>query len=143
MARLAAERSCDYAHEGAFPSSPAIDNPPRSSLSRVHHKVLISHERRLLNRVMSDFVGIVRREEHLRLALEKVTVIHEIVQQHYLSSPATCAVVELRNLATLAELIIKSALQRHESRGLHYVLDYPELKDEFATDTIIPGLKNE
>ncbi len=143
MARLAAERSCDYGREGTLSASTVIDNPPSSSLSRTQQKVLIAHERRLLNRVMSDFVGIVRREEHLRLALEKVVVIREVVQQHYLSSPATCAVVELRNLATLAELIIKSALQRHESRGLHYVLDYPELKDEFATDTIIPGLKNE
>jgi L-aspartate oxidase len=143
MARLAAERSCDYGPAEDFPESPPIDNPQRSSLSRVHQKVLIAHERRLLNRVMSDFVGIVRSQEHLQLALEKVVVIREIVEQHYLSSPATCAVVELRNLATLAELIIQSALQRHESRGLHHVLDYPELSDEFATDTIIPGLKNE
>ena len=88
---------------------------------------------------MSDFVAIVRTENRLNLALGKVHRIKDNVEQYYLSTPATYGVVELRNMATVAELIIRSALMRHESRGLHYIEDYPQTDDAYLKDTIIRG----
>ena len=66
--------------------------------------------------------------------------IKEAIEQYYLSTPATYAVVELRNMATVATLIIESALQRTESRGLHYLEDFPDENDKYKNDTIIKGI---
>ena len=103
-------------------------------------KILIAHDRRELTRIMSDFVGIVRSEERLTLALEKVDAIRDAIEEYYFATPATNAVVELRSISTVADLIIRSALSRKESRGLHYVEDYPERDEKFAYDTIIRGV---
>jgi L-aspartate oxidase len=88
---------------------------------------------------MSDFVAIVRTEDRLNLALEKVHRIKDAIERYYLATPATYGVIELRNMATVAELIIKSALMRCESRGLHYIEDYPETDDAYLKDTVIEG----
>ena len=139
MAKFAAMASTHYLQGCDFPKAVPVDNPPSSSLQYPRQKILVAHDRRQLNRVMSDFVGIVRTEDHLNLALEKVRQIKEAIEQYYLATPATIDVVELRNMATVAELIVKSALSRHESRGLHYVEDYPARTDNVAKDTIIKG----
>ncbi|HOZ07144.1 MAG TPA: L-aspartate oxidase, partial [candidate division Zixibacteria bacterium] len=99
--------------------------------------VLLAHDRSRLTRVMWDFVGIVRTENRLRLALEEVQRVKNAVEQYYLATPATYQVVELRNMATVAELIVRSALLRKESRGLHYIEDYPAPAPGAPTDTII------
>ena len=88
---------------------------------------------------MSDFVGIVRSMERLQLAKEKVHQIKEAIDQYYLATPATYNVIELRNLATVADLIITCAMTRLESRGLHYLADYPQSNDKYRNDTIITG----
>lgn len=141
MARLAADASSVYLDGCDFPASIPMDNPQHSSLTYPRQKILIAHDRRELNHLMSDFVGIVRRIDHLELALEKVHQISEAIEEYYLATPATYAIVELRNIALLAQLIIRSALSRKESRGLHYIEDYPERSEEFVRDTIIEGLK--
>ena len=92
---------------------------------------------------MSDFVGIARSTERLNLALEKVQQIQEGIEQYYLATPATYDVVELRNMATVADLIIRSALIRLESRGLHFMEDYPEKDPRFEHDTVIEGKTKE
>ncbi len=137
MARRAAVKSAEYAatHD-AVPSRPST-SPFASSLQYPREKVLIAHDRRQLTRVMSDFVGIVRTEDRLQLALIEVQRIKNAIEQYYLSTPATYKVVELRNMATVAELIIQCALRRKESRGLHFIEDYPETKDEYLHDTVI------
>ncbi len=139
MAEEAARKSMDYFKKFTLPDTITVDNSIHSSLQYPREKVLLAHDRRQLCRVMSDFVGIVRSVDRLNLALEKVELIAQGIEAYYLSTPATYKVVELRNMATVAKLIIKSALMRKESRGLHFVEDYPETIDSLKKDTIIKG----
>jgi L-aspartate oxidase len=143
MAKLAARKSLDYFKQASFPEQVPVDNSLYSSLKQPREKILITHDRRQLTRIMSDFVGIVRSEKRLRLALEKIEHIREAVEQFCLATPATYNVLELRNMATVADLIIRSALERKESRGLHYVEEYPESSDDYLRDTIIEGAKRD
>jgi len=139
MARRASVKSSDYIHEANLRGSLSAVTHFASSLQYPREKVLIAHDRRQLTRVMSDFVGIVRTEDRLRLALEEVERIKQAIEQYYLSTPATYKVVELRNMATVAHLIVRCALSRKESRGLHFVEDYPRTDDSYLHDTIIDG----
>lgn len=139
MARYAAAASYDYYHDLDFPASVPVNNLLASSLRMPREKILIAHDRRELTRIMSDFVGIVRSEERLKLALEKVEGIRNAIEEYYFATPATNAVVELRNISTVANLIVQCALDRKESRGLHYLEDYPETNEAYARDTIVTG----
>ncbi|UCC44355.1 MAG: L-aspartate oxidase [Candidatus Zixiibacteriota bacterium] len=139
VADLAVDKSYDYYANTDFPASVPIDNMPYSSLEYPRGKILIAHDRREITRVMSDFVGIMRTKDQLNVALDKVHKIRDAIDQYYMATPATYNTVELRSIATVAELIIKSAISRKESRGLHYVEEYPEMDDEFLKDTIIRG----
>ncbi len=85
---------------------------------------------------MSNYVGIVRSNERLRRALRRLKVIREEVEAHYWRHPVSRDLIELRNLALVAELIVRSALARHESRGLHYSTDWPRTLPE-ARDTLL------
>lgn len=143
MAKFAAVRSTDYYNNVDIPKSSTVEGTLYSSLKYPREKILVAHDRRELNRVMSDFVGIVRSSERLRLALEKVQQIKAGIEQYYLATPATYGVVELRNMATVAELIIRSALSRPESRGLHYLEDYLDMDPALERDTIIEGRTKE
>lgn len=143
MAGLAAERSVQYRRDTKFPESVPVENSPYSSLQYPREKILIAHDRRELARVMSDFVGIVRTEERLLLAHEKVQQIQRAIEQYYFATPATYDVIELRNIATVADLILLCALKRKESRGLHYLIERPERDDAYLEDTVIPGLREE
>ena len=139
MAKFASEKSSEYFRQTGLPEVIPVDSSFYSSLRYPKEKVLISHDRRQLQRVMSDFVGIVRTEDRLKLAREEIHRIKEVIEQYYLATPATYAVVELRNMATVAELMVKSALMRRESRGLHFMEDYPNTNDLYLKDTIIEG----
>ncbi len=139
MADLASKKSIEHLDAAPFPDAPAIDNAPFSSLEYPREKILIAHDRRQLGRVMSDFVGIMRGVDRLELAQEKVRTIKNAIEQYYLSTPVTYDIVELRNMATVADLIIRSALMRKESRGLHQIEEYPDTRPEFLHDTIIKG----
>ena len=139
MARCAADASYDYFCHAALADSVTVDLPLHSSIKFVSEKILISHDRRELRRIMSDFVGIVRTMERLALAREKVHQMKLAVEQYYLTNPATYDIIELRNLATVAELIITCAMTRRESRGLHYMSDFPQTDDRFRHDTLING----
>ncbi|MEW5993440.1 MAG: L-aspartate oxidase [Candidatus Zixiibacteriota bacterium] len=143
MAKFAAAKSTEYFKHSELPAILQTDHPFYSSLQPPREKVLIAHDRRQLQRVMSDFVGIVRTKNRLNLALEKVRRIREAIEEYYLATPATYGVVELRNMATVAELMVRCALQRKESRGLHYMEDYPSADDTYKTDTIIAGTLRE
>lgn len=143
MAKLAAEKSTEYFKQADLPEVIQVDNSLYSSLKYPREKVFIAHDRRQLQRVMSDFVGIIRTENRLNLALEKVRRIKKAIDEYYLATPATYGIVELRNMATVAELIIKSALLRRESRGLHHLEDYPDTDDAYLKDTVIAGKLHE
>ncbi len=99
--------------------------------------VLIRHNLKEIQSVMWYYVGIVRSKKQLNRARRRVHVIHQEIEDYYKKSKITGELVELRNLAAIAFLIITSALRRNESRGLHHMIDFPDKSDKYLKDTII------
>ena len=113
-----------------------IDAWDESRVSKSDDEVLVSHNWDELRRCMWDFVGIVRNDERLSRAERRINILREEVQDYYIKHRVTKDMLELRNLALVSELIIACAIQRKESRGLHFTLDYPDLVAN-PTDTIL------
>ncbi len=101
-------------------------------------KVIISHLWQEVRMTMWNLVGIVRSNKRLELAQKRLSVLRQEVRDYYWRYRVTSNLVELRNVITVAELIVSSALQRHENRGLHYNTDFPEEpKDNDIQNTIL------
>jgi len=114
-------------------------HPPQWDESRVtasEEGVVISHSWDELRRVMWDYVGIVRTNKRLLRAWLRIEQLQKEIREHYAHYKISSDLLELRNLATVAELMVRCAQSRKESRGLHYTLDYPDLLPQ-ARDTIL------
>lgn len=99
--------------------------------------VVISQTWKEIRTFMWNYVGIVRTHRRLKRALNRIRLVKDEVNAYYWDFKLTGDLVELRNLVTVAELIIKCALRRRESRGLHYTLDFPETDDRLISDTVL------
>ncbi|WP_374981812.1 L-aspartate oxidase [Pseudomonas solani] len=118
---------------------PLPDSLPAWDASQVtdsDEDVIIAHNWDELRRFMWDYVGIVRTNKRLQRAQHRVRLLLSEIDEFYSNYKVSRDLIELRNLAQVAELMIESAMQRRESRGLHYTLDYPEQLAE-ARDTIL------
>ena len=105
--------------------------------------ILISHNRKEIKEVMSDYVGIVRSTYRLERAQRRIKMMKDEIKEFYKRTKVSVELLEMRNLAFTAFIIIESAMKRKESRGLHYMLDYPERDDKnFKKDTIIRKFKS-
>jgi L-aspartate oxidase len=99
--------------------------------------VLISQNKNEIKQTMSTYVGIVRSNLRLNMALRRINLIKKEIEDFYKKTKVNRELIELRNIALIAQLIIQSAKWRKESRGLHYNTDYPFTSDEYLRDTII------
>ena len=125
--------------ESKIEGTPFADHIAPWDASRVtdsDDEILISHNWDELRRCMWDFVGIVRNDTRLHRAQRRIELLQQEIQQYYREHRVSNDLLELRNLVLVADLIITSALQRKESRGLHFNLDYPQM-DAVATNTVL------
>ncbi|HBA84578.1 MAG TPA: L-aspartate oxidase [Verrucomicrobia bacterium] len=99
--------------------------------------VVVEHNWNELRTCMWDYVGIVRTNKRLERALRRINNLRQEIRQYYLAYLVTADVLELRNIAAVAALVVRSAMLRRESRGLHYTLDYPQELPGTPTDTRI------
>ena len=124
------------AHWDGLPAPPAIRAWDESRVTDSDEEVVITQCWREIRQFMWNFVGIVRTTKRLERAKHRIDLLRREVEDYYSAFRVTPDLIELRNLVEVADLIIRSALTRHESRGLHYTLDYPATAAE-AVDTVL------
>ena len=119
-----------------------LDGPPpirewdESRVTDSDEEVVIKQNWTEIRRFMWNYVGIVRTTKRLERAAHRIKLLTDEVEDYYGHFRVTPDLVELRNLLQTAELIVRSALKRRESRGLHYTLDYPKTLAK-AVDTVL------
>ncbi|EES4101768.1 L-aspartate oxidase [Escherichia coli] len=125
-----------------MPDAHGISTLPPWDESRVENpdeRVVIQHNWHELRLFMWDYVGIVRTTKRLERALRRITMLQQEIDEYYAHFRVSNNLLELRNLVQVAELIVRCAMMRKESRGLHFTLDYPELLTHSGPSILSPG----
>lgn len=123
---------------GSLEAPPAVLAWDESRVTDSDEEVVIKQNWTEIRRFMWNYVGIVRTTKRLERAHHRIQLLNREVEDYYGSFRVTTDLIELRNLLQSAELIVTSALQRKESRGLHYTLDYPDLADPPRDTVLVP-----
>ena len=135
QAYLKCDKEKDLILSSAFHESPEW-SPGKARM--INENVLVSHNWDQIRRLMWNYVGIVRSEKRLALVKKRLAPILREVAQHFRDYLLTPDLIELRNIALVAELIVQSSLLRKESRGLHAIVDYPQQDDvNWRRDTVL------
>jgi L-aspartate oxidase len=121
-----------------LPLPPGLPAWDESRVTDADESVVISHNWDELRRFMWDYVGIVRTNKRLERAAHRIRLLQEEIQEFYANFHVTRDLLELRNLVTVADLIVRSAQARHESRGLHFSRDYPRMADAANPTVLTP-----
>ncbi len=127
-------------------STPAMPTLPEWDESRVtdaDEQIVISHNWAELRHFMWDYVGIVRTNKRLQRAQHRIQLLKDEINEYYRNFHISSDLLELRNLVLNADLIVQSALSRHESRGLHYSKDYPDPLPGPCQTILVPGKTND
>jgi L-aspartate oxidase len=117
---------------------PALPDWDDSRVTDADEAVVISHNWDELRRFMWDYVGIVRTNKRLERAAHRIALLQGEIQEFYAQFHVTRDLLELRNLVQVADLIVRSAQSRHESRGLHFSRDYPQKQSNPTPTLLIP-----
>ena len=138
------------AHRGAEAVCAFLENYKKSKITlpgwvdgdvpASDERVVLSHNLDELKRTMWDYVGIVRSTKRLERAKARLRNLEREINEYYWNAKVDLSLLEVRNLVCVAELIVRSALKRKESRGLHYTLDFPDLSEE-PVNTLVQPLR--
>lgn len=125
--------------------TPLVSDLPawdESQVENADERVVIQHNWHELRLFMWDYVGIVRTTRRLERALRRITLLQHEIDEYYAHFRISNNLLELRNLVQVAELMVRCALARKESRGLHYTLDYPATLDDASPTILSPDQRN-
>ena len=125
-------------HLGAVELQTELPRWDESKVTNSDEEVIIQHNWHELRLFMWDYVGIVRTTKRLERALRRIELLQQEIHEYYSNFRVSNNLLELRNLVQVAELIVHCAMQRKESRGLHYTLDYPDLLSEPSPTVLAP-----
>ena len=122
----------------AVAETPALPAWDESQVTDADETVVISHNWDELRRFMWNYVGIVRTTKRLERAAHRIALLDAEIQEFYANFRVTRDLLELRNLVQVADLIVRSAHGRHESRGLHFSRDYPGIAEQAVPTVLVP-----
>ena len=125
------------AEDASFAAPPRLPAWDESRVTDSDEEVVVAHNWDELRHFMWDYVGIVRTDKRLQRAQNRVALLTREIAEYYRDFRVSNDLIELRNLVLVSDLVIRSALARKESRGLHFTLDYPQMAADGPADTVL------